>query len=110
MLAFSALLCAAGMLAAEPLTRFLTPGLSDEATAHSAAQLRWLLPGVIFTVSNELLSGLHYASGRFFFPMLPKILVPAFAIACVWSLSGVLGTSSLVVASLLSAALQTFLL
>lgn len=98
------------IVAAAPLTRWLAPGLPPDESARAAELTRWLMPSVAIAAINQLLSSVFYARGKFFAPMLPKILAPSLVIAAVWFLSPSTGAKSLAIATLCAGLLQTGIL
>ncbi len=106
----SAVLCVAAIAAAAPLTRAMTPGFTAAQVAESAALLRWLLPSVVFTVINELISSIYFSNRKFLAPMIIKVVGPALTIGFVLAFSSSLSLASVVFATLTAGCVQTGIL
>ncbi|MCD6024351.1 MAG: integral rane protein MviN [Fibrobacteria bacterium] len=104
------LLAGAGILFSGVLSRWLAPGLAGAPLELSAGLMRWLLPGLVLALANEALSALYYSGGRFFMPLLIKVIGPLITLLFVAWLAPALSVRSLVLATLATGALQTLLL
>lgn len=99
-----------GILFADPIMKLLAPGFTDEKITESANLLCWLMPTIIFTVINELMSSVYYSNNSFGVPLLNKIITPSITMLYVLAFSASLSTKSLVFASLTAMFIQTLLL
>jgi putative peptidoglycan lipid II flippase len=106
----SSVFCAAAMFYALPLSKAMAPGLSPGQLSASADLMRWLLPGIVLTVINELVSSVFYSNKRFLEPMLIKVIAPLLTILYVAAFASSLSLRSLVFATLTSGAVQTCIL
>ena len=102
--------CLVGMFFAGPLVRLMTPGLDPSRMFLAAEMLRWLLPTVALSAVNQLLSGVFYAEGKFFAPLIIRVAGPLLTIAWILAFSSGLHVRSLVFATLSAHALQTVVL
>ncbi len=108
-LAGAAAACA-GILAAGPIMRLVTPGFSPENLARSAGLLRWLFPTIVFTLINELLASIYYSNQKFTIPSLNKVIAPVLTIAYVTAFHDTLNTKSIALAMLTASFLQAAVL
>jgi putative peptidoglycan lipid II flippase len=106
----SSLFCAGAMVFAAPLSKAMAPGLSPGQLSASADLMRWLLPGIVLTVINELVSSVFYSNKRFLEPMLIKVIAPMLTILYVAAFASTLSLRSLVLATLTSGVVQTCIL
>lgn len=107
---FSLFLCSLTAAFANPLMELMAPGFAPERIAESADLLRWLLPAILLTVINELISGVYFSNGKFLAPMLIKVLGPALTILYVLAFASTLSMRSLVFATLTAGSVQTAVL
>ncbi|MGE3549686.1 MAG: murein biosynthesis integral membrane protein MurJ [Geobacter sp.] len=106
----SFLLCLMMIGTAPLLMRKIAPGFTDSEVIQSSNLLRWLLPVIIFTVANELLSSVYYSFSKFLLPSLVKLLIPIFTIFLVLALHPVMETRSIVIAMLAGSMVQSCIL
>lgn len=106
----SIVICIAGMVMAEHLTKIIVPGFSRDQVVHTAALLRWLLPLIVFTVMNELMASVYYSDNRFVVPSINKVVSPIITMVYVLLFHESISTKSLVFAMLTAAFLQATLL
>lgn len=106
----SIVLCIAGMVMAEHVTRTIVPGFTRDQVVRTAALLRWLLPLIVFTVINELMASVYYSDNRFVVPSLNKVISPIITTVYVILFHDSISTNSLALAMLTAAFLQTTLL
>lgn len=93
---FTGLLALVGILAAEPIISFVTPGLEDPALAVRIVRI--LFPMIIFTGMAYTLVGLMQSKGRFFLPALISSISNAGVIVYFLFLDGIFGIYGLAVA------------
>lgn len=93
---FTGLLALVGILAAEPIINFVTPGLEDPALAVRIVRI--LFPMIIFTGMAYTLVGLMQSKGRFFLPALISSISNAGVIIYFLFLDGIFGIYGLAVA------------
>lgn len=85
----------AGMLAAEPLLKLTTPGLSDESLAVAVRVARVTWPTIAASAVVGLVTGIYHATGRFTWPALVPALSAILNLALVlvlaprWGVFGV---------------------
>ena len=99
-----------GIFFSHPIMKLLAPGFNDEKIDLSANLLCWLMPTIILTIINELMSSVYYSNNRFSIPLINKIINPALTIIYVLLFSASMSTKSLVFASLTAMFLQTLFL
>ncbi len=99
-----------GMLFAEPILRFTTPGLDEQSLrlASWIAIVTW--PTILFTATAGLLTGIYQVRGKFGRPAAAPVLGAITNLAVIIILSRWLGVKALAIAALGSAVLQTLLL
>lgn len=103
-------IAAAGMLFAGQLMREIAPGFTPDKLESSAGILRWLLPVILFTVVNELLSSVYYSNQKFALPSLNKLVSPLLTMAYVLVFHDSLSTKSIALAMLTASFVQAALL
>jgi putative peptidoglycan lipid II flippase len=109
-LIFTVLMCVMGMSMAEPLTRILVPGFTQDKVTAAANLFRWLLPLIVFTIVNSLMASVYYSDHRFIAPTLNKVISPIITMIYVFLFHRTLSTKSLILAMVTAAFMQTVIL
>lgn len=103
----SFLLCLMMIGTAPLLMRKIAPGFTDSEVIQSSNLLRWLLPLIIFTVANELMSSVYYSFRKFLLPSLVKLIIPTLTVFFVLAFHSVMETRSIVIAMLAGSIFQS---
>lgn len=99
-----------GGLFSRGLLRVFAPGFSGPLLSYAVLILRCYLPVVAITILNELLASVYYSNDIIITPLLNRIIAPCITMAAVWLLGAKVDVMSLVIASLLGAAIQCLVL
>lgn len=102
----SLFLCLILLPSAPAVMSLVAPGFSQAELNQGAQLLRWMLPLIVTTVANELVSSLYYAKGKFLLPSLAKLFNPLLVVFIVFFFRFVNDTRSIVFAMLIGSMLQ----